>query len=403
MYNLIFWILVTILLLSHFSGMLLESLNRKTWSDRVPEKLSDIIDQEDYSKSQKYYLANLNFGNIISTFNLLVILAVLFFFGFSILDRTIRDVTSNEILVSILFFAVVGFTSGILSIPFSWYSTFVIEERFGFNRTTPKLFASDLIRGWILTAVIGTPLIWVITWFFYYAGPHFWVLIWVAVTLFSIFMNVFYSDIIVPLFNRQKKLEPGSLRSGIEDLAKKAGFRIHNIYTIDGSRRSTKSNAYFSGLGPRKRIVLYDTLIDDLTEEEVIAVLAHEIGHYRKRHSPMMLLAGIIQTGLLLFIFAQFSQNMLITEALGGSSISFHLSLVGFLLIYSPVSLLISIGFNYVSRANEYAADRFAADVYHPEYLASALKKLSVKNLSNLNPHPLYVFFYYRTRRFSTG
>jgi len=365
------------------------------WSDDVPEKLNGIIDNDKYRLSQQYYRENTGFSNIASSFSLVLVLLMLTLAGFAFVDHIARSISSNEIIVTLLFFGIISIASDILKIPFSLYGTFRIEEKYGFNKTTPQIFLSDHIKGWLLAIIIGGPILAFVTWIYYKTGDMFWVYIWIVMTLFSLFMNMFYSELIVPIFNKQKPLEEGELRNEIEKMAKTAQFKLTDIYTIDGSKRSTKANAYFSGLGKKKRIVLYDTLSNDLTNEEIVAVLAHEIGHYKMRHTRMMLFAGIIQTGLMLFIFSLFAENELLHRALGTEKNSFHISLIAFVLIYSPVSLILSIAMNYISRKNEFKADEFAKKAYSGKLLASALKKLSVKNLSNMIPHPIYVFFYY--------
>jgi STE24 endopeptidase len=223
----------------------------------------------------------------------------------------------------------------------------------------------------------------------------FWIYAWLLAITFTIFMAMFYSSLIVPLFNKQTPLEEGELRDAIKRFTDKVGFKLVNVFVIDGSKRSTKSNAYFTGLGPKKRIVLYDTLINDLSTEEIVAVLAHEIGHYKKRHIYLGLLIGIIQTGLTLFIFSLLISNSSLSAALGGDQPSFHLGLIAFGILYSPISLLTGIMLHQISRHNEYAADRYVKENGDAEALISALKKLSSKNLSNLTPHPAYVFFHY--------
>ncbi len=395
MLNVFFWLILIIVIVSHFTGLYLDYLNNKMWSDEVPEKLNGIIDNEEYSRSQQYYRENKSFSNIASTFNLIVVLLMLTLAGFTFIDNIARSISSNEIIITLLFFGLIGIATDILGIPFSWYGTFRIEEKYGFNKTTTRVFISDHIKGWLLVIILAGPLLALITWIYYKTGNMFWVYIWIVMTLFSLFMNMFYSELIVPIFNKQKPLEEGELRDEIEKMAKTAQFKLTNIYTIDGSKRSTKANAYFSGFGQKKRIVLYDTLSNDLTNEEIAAVLAHEIGHYKKRHTRTMLLAGIIQTGLMLFIFSLLADNELLSRALGTEISSFHISLLAFILIYSPVSLILSLIMNYLSRKHEFEADEFAKNTYSGELLASALKKLSVKNLSNMIPHPVYVFFYY--------
>jgi STE24 endopeptidase len=208
-------------------------------------------------------------------------------------------------------------------------------------------------------------------------------------------MNLFYSELIVPLFNKQTLLQPGPLREKIEEFALKTGFKLRNIFVIDGSKRSTKSNAYFSGFGPKKRIVLYDTLMKDFSEEQIVAILAHEIGHYKKKHVLINLVSSVLITGLMLFLFSLVVNNPLLSKAMGAKVSSFHIGLIVFGILYSPLSLAIGLISNYISRKNEFQADRFVKDNYQPSFLAEALKKLSVKNLSNMMPHPAYVFFHY--------
>jgi len=271
----------------------------------------------------------------------------------------------------------------------------VIEEKFGFNKATPKIFIGDKIKTWIITAIIGGGILALVIWFYQLTTEYFWIYTWIIISVFSIFFSMFYSNLIVPLFNKQTPLEEGELKSAIQDFAEKVGFQLENIYIMDGSKRSTKANAYFAGLGKKKRIVLFDTLVNEMTTEEIVAVLAHEIGHYKKKHTLSMIIISIIQMGITLFILSLLINNPLLSSALGASKPSFHLGLLAFGIIYSPVSTLLGLGINVLSRKNEYEADRFAGVNYNADALASALKKLSVKNLSNLTPHPAYVFFHY--------
>jgi STE24 endopeptidase len=299
------------------------------------------------------------------------------------------------VIISLIFFAIIGFVSDIINIPFSIYDTFVIEKKYGFNTMSLRIFITDHIKSWFIALLIGIPVLSLLTWFYYKTGKSFWLYAWTLITVFSILANLFYSELIVPLFNKQSPLEPGSLRNKIEEFAAKTGFRLKNIYVIDSSKRSTKSNAYFSGFGPKKRIVLFDNLVNELTEEEIVAVLAHEIGHYKKRHVLLTLLFSFILTGFMLFLFSLVVDNPDLSQALGAESPSFHLGLIVFGILYSPLSLLIGLVSNMISRRNEFSADRFVRENYNPLLLADALKKLSVKNLSNMMPHPVYVFFNY--------
>jgi len=297
--------------------------------------------------------------------------------------------------MSLLFFGIIGFIADILGTPFAIYSTFVIEEQFGFNKTTPKIFILDKLKSWLLGIVIGGGLMALVVWIYTISGPWFWLIAWGVITLFTVFMGLFYSNLIVPLFNKQTPLEAGELREAIQDFASRTGFRLKDIYMIDGSKRSTKANAYFTGLGRKKRIVLYDTLVKQHTTEELVAVLAHEIGHNKKKHTLVGMLLSILQTGLMLFILSRFLGNPNLSEALGASMPSFHISLVAFGILYTPLSVVLGLIMNIISRKQEFAADEFAGTNYRSESLQEALIKLSVHNLSNLRPHPAYVFFYY--------
>jgi STE24 endopeptidase len=395
MHNIIFFLIIIIPVTGYVTERILEYLNSKMWSETLPEKLRNICDEEEYRKTQLYQKENKKLSFWSSTFNLILILLMICAGGFALIDNVARSLNSNPILISLLFFGIIGLASDVFNVPFSWYDSFVIEKRYGFNKMTIRTFITDHIKSWFLILLIGIPVLGLITWFYYRTGAGFWLYAWGLITVFSVFMNLFYSELIVPLFNKQTPLEAGPLREKIEEFALKTGFKLHNIFVIYGSKRSTKSNAYFSGFGPKKRIVLYDTLLIDLTEEQVVAVLAHEIGHYKKKHVLISLVCSVLITGLMLFLFSLVVNNPLLSKAMGVKVSSFHIGLIVFGILYSPLSLAIGLISNYISRKNEYQADRFVKDNYHAGQLAEALKKLSVKNLSNMMPHPAYVFFHY--------
>jgi STE24 endopeptidase len=315
--------------------------------------------------------------------------------GFAVMDNLARQITSNMVLVSLVFFGIIGLVSDLINIPFSWYDSFVIENKYGFNTMTTRTFITDHIKSWFIALLIGIPVMGLITWFYYKTGSGFWVYAWMLITLFSVVMNLFYSELIVPLFNKQTPLEDGALREQIEGFASKTGFKLRNIYLIDGSKRSTKANAYFSGFGPKKRIVLFDTLLKEFTDEQIVAVLAHEIGHYKKKHVLQNLISSVILTGIMLFLFSLVVNNPSLSLAMGVKSSSFHIGLIVFGILYSPLSLIIGLFSNYISRKHEFEADKFVRDNFKAGTLADALKKLSVKNLSNMMPHRAYVFFHY--------
>jgi STE24 endopeptidase len=395
MHNIIFFLIIIIPLSGYLAERYLEYLNSTMWSPALPEKLKGICDEEAYRKSQLYERENKSLSLWSSTFNTAIIIAMIAAGGFALADSLVRGVSSNMVVVSLLFFGIIGFISDIINIPFSWYDSFVIEKKFGFNTMTIKTFILDHFKSWFIALIIGVPVLGLITWFYYKSGHNFWIYAWIVITVFSVCLNLFYSEIIVPLFNKQTPLEPGTLRDMIGSFAATAGFRIRNIYVMDGSKRSTKANAYFSGFGPKKRIVLFDTLLKEFSDEEIVAVLAHEIGHYKKKHVLKSLVSSVFITGLMLFLFSVIVGNPMIATALGAERSGFHLGLIVFGILYSPLSLVIGLISNYISRKNEFEADRFVKDNYKPEKLAEALKKLSVRNLSNMLPHPAYVFFHY--------
>jgi STE24 endopeptidase len=395
MHNTIFFIILIIPVSGFIVERYLNHLNDSMWSDTLPEKLKGICDGEEYKKSQLYQRDNKKLSFWSSLFNLAVILIMIISGGFIMIDSLARIFSLNMVIVSLIFFGIIGFASDLINIPFSCYDTFVIEKEYGFNTMTIRTFITDHIKSWFIALLVGIPVIGLITWFYYKTGKNFWLYAWGLITIFSVFINLFYSELIVPLFNKQTPLQEGSLRTQIETFAEKTGFKLRNIFIIDGSKRSTKANAYFSGFGPKKRIVLYDTLQKELTEEEIVAVLAHEIGHYKKKHVLVTLIFSVLLTGFMLFLFSLVVNNPLLSRALGSETTSFHLGLIVFGILYSPLSLLIGLLTNYISRRNEFEADRFVREKYKPEILAEALKKLSVKNLSNMMPHPAYVFFHY--------
>jgi len=395
MNNTIFYLILIIPVTGFIVERYLDYLNTTMWSDTLPDKLKGICDEEEYRNTQLYQKDNKKLSFWSSSFNLSIILLMIIFGGFALIDSSARSLSQHMVIISLIFFGIIGFASDIINIPFSLYDTFVIEKKYGFNKMSVRTFITDHIKSWFLALLVGVPVLGLITWFYYKSGKNFWIYAWILITLFSIFINFFYSELIVPLFNKQTPLPDGPLRTEIETFAIKAGFKLRNIYIIDGSKRSTKANAYFSGFGPKKRIVLFDTLLKEFSEEEIVAVLAHEIGHYKKKHVLVSLLLSVLITGFMLFLFSLVVNNPKLSQALGSQHTSFHLGLIVFGILYSPLSLVIGLITNFISRKNEFEADRFVRDNFRPEILADALKKLSVKNLSNMMPHPAYVFFHY--------
>lgn len=391
----LFYIILGIILLDFVIDKILDALNAKHFDDPIPASLQDVFNEEEYEKSQRYKKTRYKFGLLSSTFSLVILLAFLFLDGFDFVDGISRSISNNEIIIGLVFFGIIMLGSDILSLPFSYYSTFVIEEKFGFNKTTTKTFFLDKLKSWGMMIVLGGGILALIIWFYQFAGDNFWWYTWILVAVFSIFLNMFYARLIVPLFNKQTPLQEGSLRQKIEAYAQKEGFTLEKIFVIDGSKRSTKANAYFSGFGNEKRVTLYDTLINDLEEEEIVAVLAHEVGHFKKNHIIINLVISILTTGFTLWLLSLFVGNPLLSEALGVETPGFHIGLVAFGILYSPISEVTGIIMNYLSRKFEYQADNFAKKTYKGEPLVSGLKKLSKNNLSNLTPHPAYVFVHY--------
>lgn len=391
----LFYLILAIIIIDFVFDKYLDALNAKHFNDPVPASLQDVYDEEEYQKSQRYKKTRYKFGLVSSTFSLVVLLTFFLLDGFEFVDNLARSVSGNPIIIGLIFFGIIMIASDILSLPFSYYSTFVIEEEFGFNKTTKKTFFIDKLKSWGMMIIVGGGVLALIIWFYQFAGDDFWWYAWILVAVFSIFLNMFYARLIVPLFNKQTPLQEGSLRDKIETYAKKEGFTLEKIFVIDGSKRSTKANAYFSGFGSEKRVTLYDTLINDLEEDEIVAVLAHEVGHYKKNHIIINLLLSILLTGFTLWLLSLFVGNPLLSEALGVEKPGFHIGLIAFGILYSPISEVTGIIMNYLSRKFEYQADNFAKHTFSAEPLITGLKKLSKNSLSNLTPHPAYVFVHY--------
>ncbi|RKR07096.1 STE24 endopeptidase [Maribacter vaceletii] len=389
------YIILGILFFQFILETILDYLNAKKYNDAIPEELQDVYDDEAYKKSQEYKKTNYRFGLLTATFSLFLTIGFLLFGGFNFVDQLVSSITSNVIIQALLFFGIILIGSDIITTPFSYYQTFTIEEKFGFNKSTRALFFLDKIKSWVMMAIVGGGVLSLIIWFFQWANTNFWIYAWVLITLFTIFMNLFYSKLIVPLFNKQHPIEEGTLKNKIEAYAHKVGFALNNIYIIDGSKRSTKANAYFSGFGKEKRVTLYDTLVNDLEEEEIVAVLAHEVGHYKRKHIIFNLVSSIALTGFMLFILSLFVNNPEISLAIGVLKPSFHAALISFGILYSPISEVTGLVINSISRKFEYQADNYAKNTYAATPLISSLKKLSENSLSNLTPHPAYVFMHY--------
>ena len=399
-----FFIIISLVIFNYLFSNLLDYINHRNWKDEIPNELKDFYDKEKYKKAKNYALSKNKISLFSSSLSFLLVISLIVFNGYGIIDQFVSSSISrffaslqisSNFIQSGIFFLILFILNSFISIPFSYYNTFVIEEKFGFNKTTKLTFFIDIIKSTLLSFFIGGILLFLALYLYENLNDGFWLWLWIGLSLLMILINMFYADLIVPIFNKLTPLDDGELRNKIEKYSKDVGYLLKNIYVIDGSKRSTKANAFFSGLGPRKTIALYDTLIEKHTENELVAVLAHEVGHFKKKHIFSGLIMSIIQIGIMSFFFELCLKLPEISIALGGLESSFHLGLVGFSIIFSPISILSGIIMNYNSRKNEFEADAYAKETFNGEDLSLALKKLSVDSLSNIYPHPLYVFFHY--------
>ncbi len=391
----LFNVLITIIVLNFLKDSILDYLNSTYFNKKIPKILSDIYDKEKYLKSQEYKKIQYKFSRISSIYSFLILLLFFYLDGFLIIDNYSRSLFESELVISLSFFGIIYFGNDILSIPFSLYHTFIIEERFGFNKTSIKTFIIDKLKSWFLTILFGGGIISFIIIQFESTGQKFWIVAWIFISVLTLLINGLYAQVIVPLFNKQTKLEDGELKSEIKKYSTKVGFNLSNIFVIDGSKRSTKANAYFSGFGKQKRVTLFDTLINKLNKEQIVAVIAHEIGHYKKNHIIFNLIFSIIQTGIMLYILSLLIYMPIFSEALNIENHSFHIALVTFSILYTPISEISSLIFNFFSRKFEYEADEYADKSFDGKYLIEALKVLTKDSLSNLTPHPKYVWWHY--------
>ncbi len=392
------WLLFIVVIL--FSSYLLEQvlsyLNSRALDSQLPVEFRDVFDAEKYKKSQDYTRATGRFGMWESTFSIIVLLIFLLTGGFNTVDIFLRSFQLGPVVTGVLYITLLLLGSSILTLPFTLYSTFRIEEKFGFNNTTLKTFCVDLIKGLFLSIFIGFPVLYLVLWFFESMGEFAWLYCWGGLTLITFLLQFLAPVLIMPLFNKFTPLEDGTLKEKVLAFAEKVSFSIQGIYTMDGSKRSSKLNAFFTGFGRFRKIVFYDTLLEKLDADEVVAVLAHEMGHYKRRHIFKMMVISTCYTGLLFYLLSIFICNEGLFAAFQMEHLSIYGSLIFFSFIFSPLSLLLGIAVNILSRKHEFEADRYAVDsTGTAEYLISGLKKLSVANLSNLTPHPAMVFFHY--------
>ncbi len=388
-------ILIT-LLVDYLLGLIADVLNLKASSSDPPAELVHVYDAESYRRSQQYTRVATRFGFLTSTFDLAVLLVFWGVGGFDRLDLWLRGFELHSVLTGLLYIGILALAKSAVDLPFAVYSTFVIEERFGFNRTTPRTFVFDLVKALALAVVIGAPLLALVLTLLERLGDSAWLVCWLATSVITLALQLVFPVWILPLFLKFTPLEDGELREELSAYARKVGFALQGIFVIDGSRRTSRTNAFFTGLGRNKRIALFDTLIERHTVPELTAVLAHEVGHYKKKHIVKGLVLSIAHGGVMFYLLQVFLSHQGLFDAFGMEQTSIHAGLVFFGLLYAPVELLLALFLNRQSRRHEFEADRFAVDTLEePEAMASALEKLSADNLSNLTPHPFYVFLNY--------
>ena len=394
--KIILFLIIVILSLDYLLNSVLSYLNYKSLSKPVPRELDNIYDESDYLKSQDYNKSIYWFNLITSSITFIILLLVFNYELLGKLDNLLRSFSfENEISLSLLFFGSIFFINEVISIPFQLYRNFIIEEKFGFNKMSFKTFFLDKIKSYFLVIIIGGLLITILLISIIYFSNNFWIYFWIFMSLFTVFINLFYTSLILPIFIKLKPLEDGSLKDKIYNYAKSVNFPLSKIFVIDGSKRSSKANAFFSGLGKSKKIVLYDSLIKNHSDEELVSVLAHEVGHYKKKHIVSNLILSILFTGFMLFVFSKFLFNSEISFALGGDVSFRHFELFAFSILYAPISYILGVFMNIKSRKNEYEADNYAVKTFDKIHLINALKNLSKDNLVNLTPNPAYVFINY--------
>lgn len=394
--NIYFYIILITIIIGFILDLIADYLNLKKLGEPLPDEFKDIYSPERYQKSQEYTKVRTKFGFLTSTLSLIVMLLFWFSGGFNYIDLLISQYSDSLILRGLLYIGLLAFAVSILSLPFSIYSTFVIEEKFGFNKTTPKTFILDLVKSFLLSLALGAPLLALILYIIDSAGQYAWIYGWGAITLFSLIIQYIAPTYIMPIFNKFKPLEEGELRNAILEYAEKVKFPLTNVFVIDGSRRSTKTNAFFTGFGKNKRIALYDTLMEKHSIPEIVSIIAHEVGHFKKRHILVGTLIGFFHSGILFFLLSLFLGQKELYDAFFMQNQPIYAGLIFFGMLYSPVESLLSLALNLLSRKNEYEADEFAVKTTQDkDSMIKTLKNLSETNLSNLTPHPFYVFLNY--------
>ena len=391
-----FLIIIGVILFDYVLSFIVRTLNIRSLDPNLPDEFSDTFDHDKYLKSQEYTITNSKFSYFTSTFSLFISLWFILSGFYNTVDIYARSYGFDEILTGLLFFASLYIISDIIRLPISLYRTFVIEEKYGFNKTTYKLFFTDKLKEYFLTILIGAPVLYAILYFWGSYGSMAWLYVWIFMTSFSIIMQPIYINFIAPMFNKFTPLEEGELLDRIKEYLAKVDFPVKKLEVVDGSKRSGHSNAYFTGFGKNKRIALYDTLMEQMDHDEIIAVIAHEVGHYKLKHIHMGILLSSIQSGIMLFVLSLFIMNPDLFAVFKMENLSIYASLLFFSMLYTPISMVLGVIFTIISRKNEFSADKYSSDTAKmPESLISGLKKMSKENLSNLTPHWLNVFLNY--------
>ena len=391
----IFTILLVIITADFALERVLSFLNLKSAKKPVPKELEGIYDEERYVQSQAYQQDVSRFSTFSATFSFAFLFLALYLGWFGLLDEWVRTFSPLDLVSPLIFFGVLYVISDLINIPFSLYRNFVIEAKYGFNKMTAKIFILDKIKGYILTIIFGGLLLGTLIYLVNAIGSNFWYYFWAVMTAFVLFANFFYTSLILPLFNKLTPMEDGELKSSIQSYCDQVKFPLQNIFIMDGSKRSSKGNAFFSGLGKRKKVVLFDTLVEKHTVEELTSVFAHEVGHFKKKHILFSTIFSIGLMGLMLFLFSRMAYSAEVSWAMGGQTSALHLNLLAFGILYTPISTLFGIIGNIISRKNEFEADAYAKETYEGEPLVTSLKKMSADHLTNLTPHPVYVFVHY--------
>ena len=394
--NIYFIVIIGIIIFEYMLSSVVRTLNLKALDSKLPDEFLDTFNEGKYRESQEYTKTNSKFAYVTSTFSLFIGLWFILSGFYNTVDLYARSFGYSEIVTGLFFFAILTVINDLIGLPLSLYKTFVIEERYGFNKTTYSTFFADKLKQYFLMIVIGVPVLYVILYFFESLGTDAWLYVWGFLTFFSIIMQPIFNNFIAPMFNKFTPLEDGPLLDKIKEYLEKVKFPVKRLEVVDGSRRSAHSNAYFSGFGKNKRIALFDTLIDQMSDDEIIAIIAHEVGHYKLKHIHSGIILSALQSGLMLFILSLFLMNMNLFAVFQMENLSIYASMLFFSMLYAPISLMSGVLFMIISRHNEFSADKYSSDTAGmPEALISGLKKMSKENLSNLTPHWLNVFLNY--------